>query len=154
MPHAVEHLLVGRHGSYNGGGSNPGLSQSGQAQAAVMAQAILDRMPGLQCTILSSTAARAAEFAKIMAELLGVEAQKHECFRDDSYHLGGEPECRKLMLACTTPVLIVVSHKDLTSGLIGGFTGEAFGKRHWPAELSYGQYWHVQNNDSNPVRLP
>lgn len=154
MTHPVEHLIVGRHGAYLDAGSDPGLNATGKAQARTMAQLILERTPDLKRTILSSTALRASEFADIMAELLGIDAQKHRCFWDDSSHPGDERECQKLMAACETPVLVVVSHKDLTSGLIGGFTRTQFSKAQWPTELRYGEYWHLQQSGVDPIRLP
>ncbi len=138
----IQKLFILRHGACGGDSLTP----TGEQQARTLATRIKGAIGSQPFSILSSTAWRARQTAEIIhQELAGPDPLLlSDCLWDDSSHTGNEEEGLRMILACTTPIVIAVTHKELAPELIHLFAKRVLEKENaGHVELGYGQGYTI-----------
>jgi phosphohistidine phosphatase SixA len=140
--------LVARHGDYNG---QDNLSPSGERQMRQLAEVIagVAKEQNLTVKLLSSTAARAEQGARIIAKELGLadgQITFDESFWDDESHYGEMSKAIELFDAALADatLVVVLSHMDFTPGIARRACEKLEVDPNFGL-LDYGQGWLIGN---------
>ncbi|MFA5157745.1 MAG: hypothetical protein WC451_00945 [Patescibacteria group bacterium] len=133
----MEKLIVARHGSYGG----DHLNSRGVEEINRLSQGLQQVIGGGSVVILSSTAARAVESAKIMSEILGVPFSSHEILWSDDRHRENLPAALRLVQSRENEadVVVLVTHFEYAEQLPTFFGKEVLGEEIPEQEISKGQ---------------
>jgi phosphohistidine phosphatase SixA len=141
----IQHFFVARHGDYDGSPrANPPLSDGGKIQARRLGEAIRAICGELPMTILCSPSQRTLETAMAVGALFKKEPVPDRCFWADDDHSENLETAMKLALACETPVLVVVTHADVTRDLPRVFGKRVIEEDFVSSSASYGRAWHLE----------
>lgn len=141
----IQHLFVARHGDYDGSSrANPPLSNNGKAQARRLGEAIRTICGDLPITILCSPSQRTLETATIVGSMFEKEPVPDYCFWADDDHSPDYEQAMKLVLACDTPVVVVVSHAGVTRRLPNLFGKQVIDQQIDTTSVSCGQAWRLE----------
>lgn len=150
----IRDLIVVRHGYYSDGGNDPGLCDRGRQEAQHLAAAIRTICGEMPITLLSSSASRASQTARIIGKVFGEKAP-HETpdFWHDDNHRPNLERGMELILACTTPVVVVVAHADVTADLPWLFGKQVLDKKVNLPTTTYGEGWHLTVPDGTSAKI-
>jgi phosphohistidine phosphatase SixA len=138
----MRQLMVVRHGHY---GDDSRLSDRGRAQMGALAEKLRAIMSGALALILTSTATRARESAKILSSSLGVGCEEHEILWSDGSH----PEDLRGTLELVrshqdkVDVLILVTHQEYAEDFPPFFAREELRTPMRTGLIAKGEAWVV-----------
>lgn len=140
----IQHFFVARHGHYDGSPrANPPLNDHGKARASHLMETIRTICGELPMTILCSPSKRTLQTAQIVGAAFKKEPVTDRCFWADDDNSPNYERAMKLVLACETPVLVVVTHADVTRDLPYIFGNQVINENIETPSASYCRAWHI-----------
>lgn len=135
------YLIIARHGEY---GHDNNLNAFGSEQILRMSKKIADLKQDLTAIILCSSAPRAEQSAKIIADNLGIQSVTHPILWSDNSHRMNCEEVYKLVKEASekAEVVILVTHLEYSDTFPMHFASvEGWNKSAGFGETEKGQAW-------------
>ncbi len=125
----LKKLIIVRHGSY---GSDGYLTEYGQGQMGRLGAKLKTRIEG-KVRVLCSTAPRALQSARLLAQYFGVEVESHDKLWSDEGHPEDVDAALSLIAACDDcDVLIVVTHFEYAIEIPSAYGKKVLGVPNFP----------------------
>lgn len=149
-------LIIVRHGYYEDGTGN--LTTYGQQQIKALANMLKDRLNGDKAKIVSSSAPRAEQSAKILSESLGIGFKAH------NFLWSGSDSCEspspnlnralELIKGLRTKVVIVVTHFEYSAELPRHFGSVELDTQNFPRrQTEKGEAWVIDCKAKTCTRI-
>ena len=148
----MKKLLIVRHGSYD---NDLRLSDNGKREIRKLAEYIKTNSDGYSVLILSSSALRASDSAKVMSDILGVGFEKIEEFCNDEHHPRNSSEACEIINTRRNDadVVIIVTHLEFTLFITNSFL-KNLGIRALCKAVGKGEAWQINIEERTVERIP